>query len=51
VNVTKPYGAVEEKLHTCIIFAINEGGNKTSSDLCLRNMGIARNHNSEIINL
>jgi hypothetical protein len=37
--------------HQTVEIKIIQNCNKTSNDLCLRNMGIERNHNSEIISL
>ena len=37
--------------HQAVETKIIQNCNKTNSDLCLRNMGIERSHNSEIISL
>jgi hypothetical protein len=49
---TKAYYAnlkFEQIGHQAVEIKIIQNCNKISSDLCLRNMGIERNHNSETI--
>jgi hypothetical protein len=47
----KPKVFQKQTGHQAVEIKIIQNCNKTNSDLCLRNMGIERSHNSEIISL